>query len=132
MIPVQYPQTERHGLPVQIVANRDEGETLRTQWAATRACQRRRRVNATASQQAVLAFRWILQLRHIALDALHTNLVHELLDAIGAEQEQAEDLAVLACVVDELGGGCVQLRARVPVASSQWARESACWWLAIV
>ena len=61
---------------------------------------------------------------------VHTNLVHELLDPVGAKKEQAEDLAVLARVVDELGGSRVQLRARVPVASSQWARESASMWLA--
>lgn len=49
----------------------------------------------------------------------HTNLVHELLDAVGAEKEQAEDLAVLARVVDELGSGCVQFWAHVPIVPSE-------------
>eukprot|EP01046_Picozoa_sp_COSAG06_P010456 COSAG06_NODE_571_length_14101_cov_12.481682_15_plen_271_part_00 len=42
------------------------------------------------------------------------SLVHELLHAVGAEEEEAEDLAVLAGVEDELRRRGVQLRARVP------------------
>ena len=36
---IQYPLAEKYGVPVQIVANRDEGETLFAQQAATRASQ---------------------------------------------------------------------------------------------
>ena len=61
-----------------------------------------------------IGFCWVLLQRTVADRDESESLVHKLLHAVGAEEEEAEDLAVLAGVVDELRRRGVQLRARVP------------------